>query len=170
MSISDELSTLFSGKDAFEASLYRRFGVLSNPFPSANQSSMNPRMRMPADDQVIVTIRQFVQQAYRSQSLVIAGLQGVGKTNLLNYYQAELEHLFAGKAGIFIVRYLPDPEPSFDAIIKKVLSDLGTEFLARLGVALRKHDEATLQQRLREHVASADLRSMLTRIVEAESV
>jgi hypothetical protein len=59
-----------------------------------------------------------------SQAIVVLGTQGVGKTNLLNWYQDELQDLYRDEEGYYIIRYYPDPEQSFDPILRKIFEDL----------------------------------------------
>ena len=122
-------------------SLYERFGVMENPYPPAGQPTGHPRFDdSSADEQVVEAIRQF-ERDYTTQVMVIEGTQGVGKTNLLNYYQQELQELHNEDNTFYIIRYYPDPEPTFDAIVRRIFQELGATHLARVAEALQEISE-----------------------------
>lgn len=116
--------------------LFEHFGVIENPFPSAGQPTGHPRLdNTDADDKIVSSIRQF-ERDQTTQVLVIEGTQGIGKTNLLNYYQQELLDLYREDETFYIIRYYPDPEPSFDAIVRRVFQELSPNHLISIGKAL----------------------------------
>ena len=70
--------------EARQRTLYRKYGVIDNPFPSAGQPSGHPRLEDAIDDKVVDRFQQFEEGGHASQVITIEGTQGVGKTNLLN--------------------------------------------------------------------------------------
>lgn len=140
--------------------LYERFGVVENPFPHAAETSGHPRLWSDADETILEHIGEF-RRDKRSKTLVIEGTQGVGKTNLLGYYERELKELHAGEEGFYIIRYLADPEPSFDALIRGILQELGAPYIERVVGAIEGRD-AGERERVLEHVKTSDLRRALT--------
>lgn len=120
-----------SGRD-LQRTLFDKFGVLENPFPSAGQPLGHPRLLTNIDEKVTSAIQEF-EDSHKTEILVIEGTQGVGKTNLLNYYQSELEELYREDKTFYIIRYYPDPEPSFDAIIRRVFQEMGEKHLQDMG-------------------------------------
>ena len=111
----------------------RAFGIPGNPFPTSNQTSGNPHYPIPEDDLAENRIGAFVRDG-RSEVLVVVGTQGVGKTNFINYLEQEIRDNELG--GYYVVRYMADPEPSFDGTIRAVLQELGTGHLKNVVRAL----------------------------------
>ena len=74
---------------------------------------------------------------YRSQVVVVEGTQGVGKTNFLNHFESEIRSVMEELDGYYMVRYLADPEPTFDGTTRRLFEELGTEHLRRLAKRLR---------------------------------
>src|SRR3972149_2001284 len=128
MSLKDRIRKKGAGESEHQTALFNKFGVVENPFPAAGQPSGHPRLENDVDEKVGFDIQEF-ETSHKTQILVIEGSQGVGKTNLLNYYQNELEDLYQDDKTCYIIRYYPDPEPSFDAIIRKVFKELGENHL-----------------------------------------
>jgi hypothetical protein len=120
---SDETSTL----EDQQKKLYERFGVLSNPFPSAGQTSGHPHMPTAADQKVDEAVKIFYNDR-KSHVIAITATQGIGKTNLLNAYTTAFRKKLSPR-GFFIIRYIPDPEPSFDPLIKLIFESLGEDYL-----------------------------------------
>ena len=147
-----------SGQGAAER-LYAEFGIIANPFPASNQTSANPHRPIEADAVVEDRIVTFLRD-YRSQVVVVEGTQGVGKTNFLNHFESELRSVMEEQDGYFMVRYLADPEPSFDGTTRRLFEELGTEHLRRLGESLRS-DRAPVNE-ARGH----DMRIALRRVAE----
>jgi hypothetical protein len=83
------------------------------------------------DDAVVVFHRDRT-----SQVLLIEGTQGVGKTNLLTFFQAELQDAYQDDKAFYIIRYYPDPESSFEGIIRRLFQELGESHLAHIGTLL----------------------------------
>ena len=130
--------------------LFAKFGFEGNPFPASSQTTDNPHRRSPSDDAVDQKIESFVRD-HKTQVIVIEGSQGVGKTNILNYYERELRDVLPTLGGFYVVRYLADPESSFDSILRRLFQELGNDHLRSLGEALHanpaKADEAIEQAR-----------------------
>ncbi|MEN8214983.1 MAG: hypothetical protein ABFS56_01105 [Pseudomonadota bacterium] len=95
--------------------LFQKYGLLENHFPAAGQPFGHPHLATDIDENIENCIDEFENGSQKTQVLVIEGTQGVGKTNLLNYYQRELADLYQDDKTFYIIRYYPDPEPSFDA-------------------------------------------------------
>lgn len=126
--------------------LYGRFGILENPFPASNQTTGNPHNPLVADQEVEDRIFSFLRDG-RSQVMVVAGTQGVGKTNFLNYCEAEIRDARQELNGYYVVRYLADPEASFDGTTRRLFEELGTEHLVDLAKALRSESSPIEQAR-----------------------
>ena len=137
--------------------IFARFGIVENPYPTANQNMGNPHYPLPADSEAEDRLADFLNNG-RSQVLVVVGTQGVGKTNFLNHLKSQLIEVREDFQERLIVRYLADPEPSFDGIIKAILQDLGSNHLQDLGQQIAD-DEGILSK-----VESPDLRSALKAI------
>lgn len=128
MSLKDRIRKEVAGGSEHQKAVFNRFGVVENPFPAAGQPFGHPRLENDVDEKVVSDIQEF-ETSHKTQVLVIEGSQGVGKTNLLNYYQNELKALYQDDKTCYIIRYYPDPEPSFDAIIRRVFQELGENHL-----------------------------------------
>ena len=75
-----------------------RFGVIRNPYPPAGEPTGHPHMETNIEDPIVKAIDSFERDRV-SQVLLIEGTQGVGKTNLLNYFQRELQSLHTSEDG-----------------------------------------------------------------------
>ncbi|KHD06280.1 hypothetical protein PN36_32365 [Candidatus Thiomargarita nelsonii] len=117
--------------------LFEKYGLLENPFPAAGQPFGHPHLATDIDENIENCIDEFENGTQKTQVLVIEGTQGVGKTNLLNYYQRELADLYQDDKTFYIIRYYPDPEPSFDAIIRKIFQELEENHLVKIAHKLR---------------------------------
>lgn len=129
MTLSQKLQPLKENGRAL--TLFRRFGILENPFPAANQLFPNDRFRLGADDKVENYIRDFVDNQ-RSRAIVINGTQGVGKTNFMRYFESEIQSALRSFPKIYIIKYVADPEASFSGTSRKVLDELGNSHLSSL--------------------------------------
>ena len=136
MSLRDRLK-LASDREFDSRHIYRRFGVVENPFPSSGQSSNNPHQSSQVDELLETKMTSFIRDK-KSQVLVIEGTQGVGKTNLLNHYEKELSDALPELNGFYVIRYLADPEASFDGTLRRLFQELGVSHLTRLGKTGRK--------------------------------
>lgn len=135
MSLRDKIDLVRGTGGADSAALFERFGVLDNPFPAASQTSNNPHLESAADEIIQNKIAGFFREQ-RSQVVVIEGTQGVGKTNILNHYERELADLLPEMDGFYVVRYMADPESSFEGILRRLFQELGTRHLVKLSEAL----------------------------------
>ena len=124
------------------ADLYRRFGVIDNPFPLAAQPSGHPHLETEVDEEVFERFRDFVTSDGKSKAFVVAGTQGIGKTNLLNYYEQEFRRYYEADETCYIIRYYPDPEPSFDAVLRVVFQNLDYGHFRNMGQQLNSHARA----------------------------
>ena len=126
-------------------SLYSQYGIVKNPFPASGQSSGHPRLEDELDDKIAkrfkeFEIKEFKNNPRRSQVILIEGTQGVGKTNLLNYYEEQFRDYYDQDESFYIIRYYPDPEPSFDAIVRKIFQSLDQHHFEKLARALASAD------------------------------
>ena len=138
MSLREKLQQAQRSGPTSSLGMYERFGVLANPFPSASQTSANPHYPQTEADELAETqIAAFVRDN-RSQSLVVVGSQGVGKTNFLNYFETQLNEVAEDLEGYYVVRYLADPENTFDGTIHKLVQELGTKHFDELANNLVK--------------------------------
>ena len=166
MSLRDRLQRDKPKKTDPRRALYEKFGVLDNPFPAAGQPTGHPRLDTgEADDKIAAAIKQF-ERDYATQVLMVLGTQGVGKTNLLNYYQEELLELYREDNTFYIIRYYPDPEPTFDAIVRRVFQELNARHLIALGNALKELNRKELEETL-EMARSHELRIVLNKLQAA---
>jgi hypothetical protein len=122
MPLKNVFDTTISDTEQQRKLLYRRYGLFNNPFPSAAQTNGHPHMPTRADDQVDGYIKTFYNDR-KSQAVAITASQGIGKTNFLNAYEQELRD-FMGSKGFFVIRYVADPEPSFDPFIRSIFTSL----------------------------------------------
>lgn len=140
--------------------LYERFGILDNPFPASNQTNDNPHCTVAADKEAEDLIFAFVGNE-RSQVVVVEGTQGVGKTNFLNHCEAEIQGARQDLEGYYVVRYLADPEDSFEGTTRRLFEELGADHLTTLAAALRTDDSSI------EEARSHDMRSALRGLTKA---
>ena len=163
MSLRDKLQRDASLAIDPRKALYEEFGVVENPFPSAGQPTGHPRQDdSSADESVVSAIREF-ERDHTTQVLVVEGTQGIGKTNLLNYYQQELQELYREDNTFYIIRYYPDPEPTFDAIVRRVFQELNQRHMVLLGKNLAKLGQDEREQVL-ELARSHEVRIVLTKL------
>ena len=142
--------------------LYAKFGFVANPFPASNQTSTNPHRPIDADYEVERRIVTFLRDS-KSQVVVVQGTQGVGKTNFLNHFESEIRSVLQDLSGYYMVRYLADPEASFEGTTRRLFEELGTEHLERLAKRLQK-DSAPIQE-----ARSHDMQIALRQITESPS-
>ena len=145
-------------RDTARSDLYETYGIAANPFPSASQTTENPHFRLEdVDEQAERKIAAFFHDN-RSQAIVIEGTQGVGKTNFLNFYAAEIAKAASKLSGFYVVRYLADPENVFDGTLRRLLEELGTGHILKL-VERIKADDACL-----DRVRNPEVRKALSRL------
>jgi hypothetical protein len=142
--------------------LYERFGVTVNPFPGAAQTSGHPHLDTDADRQVDMAVKAFVQGA-GSNALAVTASQGIGKTNLLNAYETALRRELVGE-GYYVIRYMPDPEPSFDPLVRSIFEQLGEEHLRRVAKAAAEPQRTDSVRQLLDGIQSRDVRNVLERL------
>ena len=141
--------------------LYERFGILSNPFPASHQTAGNPRSPSGADEEAADRVVTFFRDN-TSQVVVIEGTQGVGKTNFLNHLEAEVRDTLRGRPGYYVVRYLADPEESFDGTTRRLVEELGQEHLSKLVEALK------IDVDFIEAARSHDMRTALRKLIGSD--
>lgn len=146
--------------------LFEIYGVDLNPFPAAAQPSGHPRMEDAIDDEIERRVRDFEAEGRPSQVLLVEGTQGVGKTNLLNYYEREFRDLYGEDEAFYIIRYYPDPEPSFDSVVRRIFQGLDHEHFQRIGKALSEA-ETEVRDAAKEIARSHDVRIVLNSLEEA---
>ncbi|GAA6620634.1 hypothetical protein [Scytonema sp. NUACC26] len=146
--------------------LYEKFGVLTNPFPSAGQTSGHPHMPTEADKQVDTAVKIFYSER-KSHVISITASQGIGKTNLLNAYETALREKLS-PLGFFVIRYVADPEPSFDPLIRSLFENLGKDFLRSSINALSEKQVNDLDQLL-EFVRTVEIKLMLQALLDAKN-
>lgn len=117
-----------SGHAPVSRALGETYGVTANPFPSASQSRTDVHLPIPADEDLENEILNFFKD-HKSRVAVIVGMQGVGKTNLLNHIEAEVRDAGLELPDHYIVRYIADPEPSFDGMFRIIFQELGLSHL-----------------------------------------
>ena len=134
MSLRDKLD----GSGVAADTLFDRFGIVENPFPASNQTVGNPHFPGEADEEAEERIIAFFRGG-ASRVVVVEGTQGVGKTNFLNHFESEIRDALSGREGYYVVRYLPDPEASFEGTTRRLFEELGEEHLLRLAASLGKN-------------------------------
>lgn len=149
-----------------EKTFFETFGVEGNPFPAAAQPSGHPRLEDAIDDEFEIRVRNFETEGRPSQVLLIEGTQGVGKTNLLNYYEQQFRDYFGENEAFYIIRYYPDPEPSFDSVIRRIFQGLDHEHFERMGRELSKA-ETEVRDSAKEIARSHDVRIVLNSLEKA---
>ena len=145
---------------------YAKYGILDNPFPAAGQPSGHPRMEDGIDDEVEHRIRQFETDNRSSQVLVIEGTQGVGKTNLLSYYEQQFHDYYEEDDTFYIIRYYPDPEPSFDSVLRKIFYSFDQSHFEKIGTKLAESSRHTRDQ-AKEAARSHEVRIVLNSLEKA---
>lgn len=143
-----------------QRTLYRKYGVIDNPFPSAGQPSGHPRLEDAIDDKVADRFRQFEEGGHVSQVITIEGTQGVGKTNLLNYYEDQFRDYYRDSKAYYIIRYYPDPEPSFDSVLRKIFQSFDRGHFEDIGRKLAQGSEA-VRNGAKERALHHDVRIVL---------
>ncbi len=158
MNLRDKLAEVVEGAPAGLA-LYRRYGVISNPYPLASQTIDHPRLETPADATVLAALKRFRGPERSSEVIVVSGTQGIGKTNLLNSYERDLAELYRDDSAFHVVRYFPDPEAAFDGIVSRIFQALGTDYFEQLLGKVAALNASPLPT-----IGSYDLKGILERI------
>ena len=141
--------------------LYERFGILFNPFPASHQTAGNPRFPAAQDEEAEDRVVTFFRDD-TSQVVVVEGTQGVGKTSFLNHFEREVQTALQDRDGYYVVRYLADPEETFDGTTRRLVEELGKEHLKDL-VQRLKEDQSCI-----EEARSQDMRTALRSIVKSD--
>jgi hypothetical protein len=141
-----------------QRNIYQRFGVIENPFPASSQPMGQPHMSTPAEAEIEVRLKRFLDDR-NTQAVVVEGTQGLGKTNLLEYYKNELDAIFADQKGYYIIRYYADPEPDFSGVVRRIIQQFGTEHLIKISAELADKSE------IERAAILADMRGQDTRHV-----
>ena len=149
---------------------YEKYGVTDNPFPAAGQPSGHPsghpRLEDHIDDEIESRVRQFESGGRPSQVVVVEGTQGVGKTNLLNFYEREFRDFYEEDEAYYIIRYYPDPEPSFDSVVRRVFQGLDQGHFEKIGSKLAEVGVAA-RDAAKETARSHDVRIVLNSLERA---
>ena len=161
MSLRDKIKNL--SETGGGTDLYDRYGVISNPFPSSNQTSDNPHYALgEADELAESQIATFIRDN-KSQAVVVEGTQGVGKTNFLNYFETEITDVSRDLQGYYVVRYLADPETTFDGTIRRLLQELGPDHLRKIAKKIGDNESHV------DSVRSQDVRTALYKLASPEN-
>lgn len=155
MSLRDRMQGLVDDR---RTDLYERFGILSNPFPASHQTAGHPRSPSAVDKNAEDRVIEFFGDD-TSQVIVVEGTQGVGKTNFLNHFESEISDALQGRPGYYVVRYLADPEVSFDGTTRRLIEELSREHLKELVEKLK--DESDAIEVARSHDMRAALRGLV---------
>lgn len=162
MNLREKLGRVRSGKNAKKKAVFETFGVISNPFPPASQPMGHHHLETSADARIVNKLKDFEENG-TTQAVVIEGTQGTGKTNLLEYYERELQDAFQDE-GYYIVRYLPDPEPGFESVLRKIIQAFGPDHIIALIATYRKRSPERQKQAL-SAVKGHEMRLALTRLM-----
>ena len=141
--------------------LYEGFGILFNPFPASHQTAGNPRFPAVQDEEAEDRVVTFFRDD-TSQVVVVEGRQGLGKTSFLNHFETEVRTALKDREGYYVVRYLADPEETFDGTTRRLVEELGKDHLTDLVQELKE------DQRFIEEARSHDMRVALRSIVRSE--
>ena len=136
--------------NARQLKLYRRYGVLDNPFPFAGQPTTTARLEDAVDDTLVDRFRRFEEGGHASQVVTIEGAPGAGKANLLDYYEGRFRDYYRGRSDYYVIRYQP---AAFDSVLTTILRSFG-----------QRHLEPHLRRRAAE--ASGRNRSACRRVGE----
>lgn len=158
MSVRDKLREL---RDDPGNELYDNYGVLSNPFPASHQTVGNPRFPLTADDEAADRVVTFFRDD-TSQVVVIEGRQGLGKTNFLNHFELDVRDALQEEEGYYVVRYLADPEGTFDGTTRRLVEELGIAHLDDLARELKENESPIKEAR------SYDMRNALRSIARSD--
>lgn len=152
--------------EARQRALYRKYGVIDNPFPPAGQPAGHPRMEDSVDDAMENRFRRFEEGGHTSQVITIEGTQGVGKTNLLNHYEGQFRDYYRDREAYYIIRYYPDPEPTFDAILIKILQNFDYGHFVNIGRELAGRGDE-VRNAAKERAGHPDVRIVLNSLERA---
>jgi hypothetical protein len=149
--------------------LYRRFGVVDNPFFYAIYRTGHPRMPLSQDDELDEAVMEFYGTRH-SQAIAITASQGIGKTNLLNAYAHDLQEVLRPQ-GFFVIRYMADPESSFDPLVRSLFEMFDEHDLLRLSIkalADKLEDGEDLEDWL-DSLRMPEMKALIRALVETQS-
>lgn len=166
MSLRDRLEKRGLGEQDKRQQIFEHFGLVRNPYPPAGEPTGHPHMETTVEEPIVNAIQAF-DRDHVSQVLLIEGTQGVGKTNLLNYFQRELQDLYSDTDGYYIIRYYPDPESTFDGILRRVFQEFdAANLLIKLAEHLRNLSDAQCQATI-DIASSHEMRLVLRALAHA---
>ena len=141
---------------------FETYGILDNPFPPANKTAGNPRSTNDIDKEIANHIKAFLNSK-TSEVVVVTGTQGLGKTNLLEFYQREMSDILQEEGNSYVVRYYTDPQSDFSSVVSRIFQELGDEHFKHLARATRdmSHEQKSAALAL---VSTPDLRVALSRL------
>ncbi len=149
-----------------DSARFTTYGITNNPFPAAGRPSENPRCENTLDEKIAMRFKEFETPERPSQIVVVEGTQGTGKTNLLNYYKEQFRQYYEEDEGVYIIRYYPDPEPSFDAIVRRIFQNLDEPHFKRLAEKLTELPSIERDE-VKEIVRNLDVRIVLNGLEKA---
>lgn len=166
MSLRERLGKAGNTNQQKRRQMFDRFGFLRNPYPPAGEPTGHPHLETNIEDPIVTAIQSFERDRV-SQVMLIEGTQGVGKTNLLNYFQRELQTLHTNEDGYYIIRYYPDPESTFDGILRRVFQEFdASNLFAELGRYLNNLDPDEKRKAINA-AQSHEMRSVLASLSDA---
>jgi len=127
----------------------------------------HPHLANNADVAIERRLRTFIDEN-DTQTVVIEGTQGTGKTNILEFYKEELSKIFSDEQGYYIVRYYADPEPDFGAVVRRIIQEFGSDHIRGVANALRKLPPAE-QKAILGNVQNVDMRTAFYRVLDSQS-
>lgn len=146
--------------DRYKLKLYKSFNIIRNPFPSASSTTGHPHMPIQQDEEIMSKLKSFIAEG-DTKLLVVTGTQGTGKTNLLSAYDDLLTEKMSNK---YIIRYLSNPEPTFDPLIKTILTDFGKERIQEIAIKYKK----TSNQDEIDNRFSSDVKTLIKNLSKLE--
>lgn len=167
VSLRDKLGVSSNTGEGRQKRLYEKYGVLENPFPPSHKTAGNPRQPLAADELIDDHVVRFMDDG-NSQVLVVTGTQGLGKTNLLEYYEKMLPPILQERGNFYIVRYYTDPEPNFGAVVRRIFQELGVDHLKRVAQEANKLAPEVRAAKL-SMVNNRELRFAFTELFRYES-
>ncbi|MEZ5585368.1 MAG: hypothetical protein R3F37_23825 [Candidatus Competibacteraceae bacterium] len=144
--------------------IYKRFGVLGNPFPNAAQTSGHPHLDTDADKTVDAAVKGFISNR-ESQAWAVTASQGIGKTNFLNAYEDALQRKLSDR-GFYVIRYLADPDPSFDQLLRQIIEQFGEEHLRKLIETAKKPENKERLDVTLQNIRVNDVPRLFERLIK----
>ena len=147
---------------AWQLRMYRRYGVLDNPFPVAGQPAGPPRLEDAADAAVAGRFRRFEEGGHVSQAVVIEGAPGAGKAALLDHYEEQFRDYCGGRGAYYVIRHQPAPAVSW--LLYTILRSL--DHMEKIGRKLALCGAAESRE-VKECAQSPDVRIVLDSLAHA---